>query len=278
MEYYHESIDTKDLTPAKIYISKYAGNNGHYPMHWHNHLEFDLVLDGVINGKINGKDFRVEKGDFFYANSGELHETQAENDEEMYSVTVLLSYKLLKGYFPDVDKYRFDLSKNETAKRKIKTLLYKCGYIYEEKSRFYELELSVALREICVVLLNECMVLKELESYNKFEKNNMINVKKAITYMEENYSNEITLSDIASHIGMAPTYFSRFFKKSTGETFYSYLNQIRLYNAYIELINSDNSITEIAMNNGFANIKSFIEYFKNVYELTPDKYRRYAKR
>lgn len=102
---------------------------------------------------------------------------------------------------------------------------------------------------------------------------NITNIKKAITYMDTHYKNKITLKDISSEIGMVPTYFSRFFKNSTGETFYYYLSKIRLYHAYNELINSDESITEIAFNNGFPNVKSFIEFFKRIYNSTPTKYR-----
>ena len=74
----------------------------------------------------------------------------------------------------------------------------------------------------------------------------LTNIKKAISYMEKNYENDISLKDIADEIGMSPTTFSRFFKKTTGETFYCYLSKIRLYHAHKELINSDASITEIA--------------------------------
>ena len=91
--------------------------------------------------------------------------------------------------------------------------------------------------------------------------------------MEENYDLDLSLSDISREIGMAPTYFSRFFKKNTGETFYSYLNKIRLYYSYKELINTDSSITEVALNSGFSNVKSFIEVFKKTYKNTPAKYR-----
>ena len=98
-------------------------------------------------------------------------------------------------------------------------------------------------------------------------------MKKAITYMEENYELNLSLKDIAHEIGMAPTYFERFFKKNTGETFYSYLNKIRLYYSYKELISTELSITEIAMNNGFSNVKSFIEMFKKAYNMTPGQYR-----
>lgn len=91
--------------------------------------------------------------------------------------------------------------------------------------------------------------------------------------MEKNYVDDIYLKNIADEIGMSPTYFSRFFKKTTGETFYCYLNKIRIYYAHKELMNSDASITEIALNNGFSNVKAFIEVFKKLYKVTPAKYK-----
>ncbi|MNI94463.1 Bifunctional transcriptional activator/DNA repair enzyme AdaA [compost metagenome] len=73
---------------------------------------------------------------------------------------------------------------------------------------------------------------------------------------------------------MAPTYFSRFFKKTTGETYHSYLTSIRLYHAHKDLLNRDASITDIALANGFANVKAFIEAFKKGYHATPAQYRK----
>lgn len=53
MRFYKEKIETDLLIPAKIYIGNSKGENCHYPLHWHNNLEFVLVLCGEIKGKIN---------------------------------------------------------------------------------------------------------------------------------------------------------------------------------------------------------------------------------
>jgi AraC-like DNA-binding protein len=60
----------------------------------------------------------------------------------------------------------------------------------------------------------------------------------------------------------------------TGQTFHSYLTNIRLYHAYRQLQEQDTTITQIALENGFANVKSFIEAFKKVYHVTPGRYRQ----
>lgn len=274
MNYYQEKIETNSLIPAKIYFGYGSDDTSHYPLHWHSNLEFDLVIEGKINGIINGKPVEVCSGDFFFVNSGELHETRSDDINSLNTVTILLSYDLLREYCSDIDSYYFDFTGKEKAKQKVKRLIIECAYLFEQKEEFYELEISIVLRKICSILLKECKKEKQEKGYDRYEQKSMINIKKAIGFMEKNFSTGFSLSDIASEIGMSPTYFSKFFKKNTGETFYSYLNKIRLYHAYRELLNSDRSITEIAYSNGFANVKSFIETFKSVYNTTPSRYKR----
>jgi AraC family transcriptional regulator, melibiose operon regulatory protein len=273
MKYYQERIETDSKVPAKIYIGKAQDGNCHYPLHWHNNLEFNLVLKGRINGRINGKPTNASEGEFFFVNSGDLHETDAADKNHMSAITILLSLDLMKEYCPDAESYYYDFSDKEATKEKIKNLILECSDLYKEQSKYFELEIDIALRKICLVLLKECLMKRQEMHYSPYEQNSIRNIKKAISFMENNYMDEITLKTVAGEIGMAPTYFSRFFKKTTDETFYVYLTKIRLYYAYMELINSDQSITEIAMNNGFMNVKSFIESFKKVYKDTPKRYR-----
>lgn len=274
MDFYQEKIETDSVIPARIYVARAEEKHGHYPLHWHDHLEFDLVLEGAIFGKINGRTVAVCPGEFFFVNSGELHETDADDRQPLSSVTLLLSYDLLREYFPDAAEYRFDFSGNAGAQARVKALLLECAEIYRTKGEFYALELSIALREICVVLLTECRKKRSENAVSRTAQKNIQNLKRAIAYMEERHGDTISLQEIAGEIGMSPPYFSRFFKKATGRTFYAYRMSIRLYYAHRELMNSDETITVIALNNGFPNVKAFIEAFKEEYGVTPAKYRK----
>lgn len=276
MNYYQEKVETDEGIPAKIFLGDTSSGNNHYPLHWHEHLEFDLVLSGMIRGYVNQKQVEIGADDFFFVNSGELHETKADDSAPFRTVTILLSYQLLKEYSPKIDNYEFDFQGNDTAKQKIIELMKECARIFERKEEYYKLELSILLRKIGYVLLTDCKRRKEVVNTNR-ELKDMRQIKKILSYMEDNYENNFTLNAIAGEIGMSPTYFSRFFKKCTGESYYNYLNRIRLYHARLELMNSESNITAIAYNNGFSNVKSFIEVFKKVYHVTPAKYRSSKK-
>ena len=62
-----------------------------------------------------------------------------------------------------------------------------------------------------------------------------------------------------------------------GTTFIKYLNNIRLEQVYMELVNTDCNIDEIITKNGFTNYKTFIKLFKQEYGCSPDKKRRQIK-
>lgn len=137
MKFYQEKIEMDTIIPAKIYIGNTKGENCHYPLHWHNNIEFDLVLSGKIRGRINRKDINVNEGDFFFVNSGDLHETEANDKNTISAITILLSYDLLKKYCPDIDLYYFNFDEKKEAKKKIINLIIECADLYKNKKEFY---------------------------------------------------------------------------------------------------------------------------------------------
>ena len=274
MEYYHEKIETEAGIPARIYYGGTGRDQLRYPLHWHHNLEFDLVLEGCIRGKIGGKPVEVHAGEFFFVNSGELHETDASGEGIMRSITVLLSDELLKEYCPDLEKWRFEIDQGSIWQEKIAGLIQQCAKIHSAKEPFYELQLAIELRKICLILLQECRTERTADGSAAAVRKSTKRIKKAISYMEQNYESVLPMKEMAEVMGMTPSYFSRFFHQSTGQTFHSYLTWIRLHHAQQQLLEGDWSITELAMNNGFPNVKAFITAFCREYGMTPAKYRR----
>ena len=91
-------------------------------------------------------------------------------------------------------------------------------------------------------------------------------------YIENNYSTDISRDDIAHHVYMNPSYFSRFFKKQMGVGFYEYLLDFRFSKA-LELMKTNMSIEKIAEKTGFRNSKNFRRTFKLKTSYTPQEYR-----
>src|SRR5574344_2766856 len=282
MDYYHEQVKTDTRIPAKIYVDM-AAEKRHYFLHFHDNLEFDLLVEGAMTCVCNSITTKLTSGNFFFVNSGDLHETKADSTKRVKTVTVLLSYDLLKKYCPDIQKYTFSIPEDSalnsgtsvTPRAKIKALITSIGSMYREQKPYYELEITSALEAICLILLRECKVQKtESNTAATSDQKSFSKIKAELAYLEANYSEDISLGAAASQIDMVPSYFSRFFKKATNEPFYNYLMKLRSYHAYHELMETDRLITDIALDNGFLNVKAFIDSFKKIYGDTPAKYRR----
>lgn len=93
-------------------------------------------------------------------------------------------------------------------------------------------------------------------------------------YVEVHYRDTITLEDISSSEGLSPEFFSRYMRKKFGVSFTMFLRKTRLAHAYSQLAETRDSVTDIAMENGFANVNSYIMAFREEYGCTPGEYRK----
>jgi two-component system, response regulator YesN len=98
-------------------------------------------------------------------------------------------------------------------------------------------------------------------------------IEKAISYISSNYQKELKASDVANKINISPNYFSKLFKKTTGKNFNEYLNELRIENSKVLLIDTAERIFQIAEYVGYKDYKYFVKIFKNLTSLTPKEYR-----
>lgn len=98
-------------------------------------------------------------------------------------------------------------------------------------------------------------------------------IEKIMKYINNNFGQNITLSDAAKIAGMTEVSLSRFFKLRTGKTFVNTLNDIRLGHASRMLIETTHSINEIAYKCGFNNMSNFNRIFKKRKDTTPKEFR-----
>ncbi|MFY0655633.1 MAG: AraC family transcriptional regulator [Neptunomonas phycophila] len=101
-------------------------------------------------------------------------------------------------------------------------------------------------------------------------------VNVAVNYIMQHYQAGLTLEDVASEVGMKPTYFSKFFKRSTGIRFIEFVNNLRINRACERLVGTTESITEICFQVGFNNIANFNRRFVSLKGMTPSDYRKQA--
>lgn len=107
-------------------------------------------------------------------------------------------------------------------------------------------------------------------------KRNQLKVNQAVNFIFERYTGELTLEEVAAHLGMKPTYFSRFFKQATGRRFIEFVGSLRISRACELLSQSDMAVTDICFEAGFSNISNFNRRFLAHKGMTPSEYRHQA--
>lgn len=98
-------------------------------------------------------------------------------------------------------------------------------------------------------------------------------IHEALTYIEHNFQNEITIEDIAGLCGLNRTYFGKIFKEALGKTPQEFLLNYRMLKAAELLKLTSLSIGDIGLAVGYANQMHFSRAFKNNYGISPREWR-----
>lgn len=99
-------------------------------------------------------------------------------------------------------------------------------------------------------------------------------IKSACDYIHAHYADDITLTQMAEYTFLSISHFSSLFKRYTGESLITYINQVRVEKAKELLRNSNDKIYAIAEKVGFSSQPYFIRVFKNVMGISPNEYRK----
>lgn len=103
-------------------------------------------------------------------------------------------------------------------------------------------------------------------------------VRDAITFINNNYAEEIGVEEMAAHTKLNVSYFHKIFKKAAGCTPMDYLNNVRIDKAKMLLENTDIPIIEICTFVGFNSRQYFTHAFKKRTGLTPRAFRQIQQR
>lgn len=232
--------------------------------HIHEFFEIEFVISGKGVCCIDGHDYVFNKGSVFFLSPINTHEIKSA-DAEIFNVMFrcdvgdesLFSAPLYAKHCPQIRATGNDWK-----------LLYQ---LLSELIKTYEHDIDYAK------LLLTC-ISKKLEKLTAEKDHEPIGyIQRALLYITENFMNGMTLSSVAKHVGLTPTYFSNLFKQETGVNFRVYLDNIRFSYAKNLLSFTDFPILEIASLSGFDDYTNFARRFKKLFCLTPGAFRKKAR-
>ena len=233
----------------------FTPTNENFPLHFHRAYELIIVNEGELLVTVDQKEYMLHKHDAVFIFNNQIHGFKT-IDHSSISI-IIFSPELIghffmntKGYVPDNNMFRIARIPQ----------LEELTSTYRQKSFLYD---------ICGTLLEQT----ELVPVAYSPKTKVFH--KILLYIDRQYRLDCTLKDVAKHLQYDYAYLSKLFIQMTNMSFTEYLAQYRIAQACYELKNSQQSISEIAMNCGYNNLRSFHRNFHKIMRVSPRTYRQY---
>ncbi len=282
MEYKYELIKIDANLPVKIIIHT-TDERQFIPRHWHDSIEISYVLSGKIDKiYIDGIDYTSKQGDIVLINSNAIHSFSVDQGKDRKAVTILIPYEFVKENYINIDQITFDcisICENNEQRliqfNELRKNLNSIIKVFEDKEidPLAPIKITGLSYELIYLLLKNFKINKKSIKVIKTKKY-LCRLTLITNYIKENYNQNLSIDIVSTKFGLSSEYLSRFFLKHVGMTVLNYINTIRLEKSYRDLMNSDHSIIQIALEHGFPNVKSFNRVFKAIYKVTPNHYRK----
>jgi AraC-like DNA-binding protein len=274
MDYKYDIISFDNKIPATLKVENIDSKTRKTELLWHREPELVYVMSGKAECVINGEEQTLDKGEFVLLNSEDVHLARPLEDSSCSLLFVIFSLEYIKQFKNAVDGLLFDIDSVSGIKERVGGLLGKISDSYGNNSAYVSMLQIAYVNQIYYLLLEHCVCYRRLPNSSGIPKRDFSYAKTAISYINENYSREISLDEISSIVNLSPSYFSKYFKKVTQTSFSEYLANLRLEKAIRDMLDNNTSVSAAALKNGFANVKSFITQCKKVYNCTPAQYKK----
>ena len=106
-------------------------------------------------------------------------------------------------------------------------------------------------------------------SLDDFRNSKLRDPQKLLDYIDNHYTEDLTLEHASSMMHFSPSHFSKTFKKLMGMNYVTYVNMVRIEQAIQMLSSNQYRMIDIALECGFSNIRSFNRTFKEITGYTP---------
>lgn len=252
------------------------------PWHWHEEIEIVYVKEGCLDLKIPSASFFVQEGNLLVINSNVLHSGIASNTCLLQSL--VFSPALISGNDNSVFAVKY-----------MQPLIHCCSFTgfsilqsvnpditqdfchafeaIEKEPLGFEFTVREKLSHILLFLVQSFHEVLNIQDNIPSQDN--LRIKKMLTYIHQNYREEITLQDIAKTADIGERECLRCFQKTIQSSPGQYLLKYRVMQGAEQLLHHpEYSISQISLSCGFDSPSNFAKLFKRFYNCTPREYRK----
>lgn len=253
----------------KTVVVQYSNEKFDMPlMHRHYMHELYYLLGGEINYYVADKVYTVPPGSFVFVPPGVMHRTQnmGENRER-----ILINFDgriLPHGLDAMMAEYSKEnmISVSRTKQPIIEDILVKIENEYTLKHKNHKELLEAYVTEL-LILMNRYKgsVIKKIENVDEI-------VVKIAEYINDHFTEKLSLKSLSSEFGISEAYLSRRFKGITGMGINNYIQYVRIEHAKELLQNTSMSVMSVSEKCGFEDSNYFSVVFKRIMGCSPNSY------
>ncbi len=245
---------------------------------WHSHPNWELAY--VIRGKgrrvIGDSEDFFEEGDLVLVVPNMPHVWYFDTSfDYIENISIRFNPELISltcnAYpeFQNVCNYLSGLKDSINISGKCKERIIRLMFEMNESSELEKIFIGLQILSI-ISRQEDIHICGQFSNENAAQKK----IKDVTIYVSCNFMHNITLDEIAQHIGMSKARFCSFWKKETGETFFSFLIRNRIKVACYLLSKPESQISTVCYECGFSDLPNFSKTFKKIIGVSPREYRK----
>lgn len=282
---YHETkAHTSAEFPYNTYLCSIPLDFPGVPLHWHDEMELVVIKKGQGYVSVDFDKHLVHSGDIIMICPGCLHAIERDASYKMEYENIIFKPELLSSGANDLCMLQYMkplldgtlpvehfLTPAHEVFESLSNCIRQIDLVCADQTTGWQLAVKSALFYFFFLLISERQKKTVSISHNP---KSLEKMKTVLKYVEEHYTEKLTIDDMAKLTFYSKSHFMKFFKVHMGTGFTEYLNDYRLTMAARLLKSSDESILMIAEESGFDNLSYFNRIFKRKYGVSPGSYRK----
>lgn len=262
-----------------IFVSAYVHELYNYRYHWHDtDYEVDILLNGKAEYCYGQQTSFLEAGDAIIIDPGQWHASFA-REQGSRALVIRFSDKAYRPLLKKDERFSFeippsdDASRSDSFYRRIRRYCAEFILAASDKNDIFQNFRMKASIEMLMASIASCGHFRIIKAAEENERN-AETMQRIIKYIDEHYNEKLSLQDIGDYAQYNRTYISTLFKNTMGINFYEYLTRTRLSHAIFQLAVTNKTVTQISIDCGFPELKTFNQRFKEVFHYLPTEYRQ----
>lgn len=268
--------------PMKVNRSEHLKRGALFESHWHEQFQILYFEQGEALIHCNSHPLQIKPGDLVIINSNEIHYGETLCQHVIYYIVKVDLNFLLSSHMDFCQtkyispllqgriRFQNHITKNEQLAEQVLQIVKE----YTKKETGCELAIKAHIYHIIVLLLRHYQQEPFPKNMHERQQKNIHQLRVVLEYMDEHYSENISLNQLANLANMSNQHFCRIFKSITGKRPVDYMNYLRINKAVTLLSTSNFNISEIAMAVGFDDSNYFSRLFKKYQKASPSAMRK----